>query len=286
MRPAIGSIRSRRPGPVPTFGSPGSIARSAPGFCCCPAGGRRRSPRLPRTRAAPNLSASRAVLYRRLRHARRRLHLERHRRPRPRRQRRAHALAADPVRPGQRPAGGGLSGASVAGRLCGAALVQRLHHRARHRLAGDRRGLSVHEAHHLLAADRARPRLLVGSADGLGGGFRPARSAGALALRRIDRLGHRLRHDLRPSGPRGRCADRHQIDRAVVRRAHQADAGAVLRARGRSDRRRRIPAPAAASSSRSGLLAFAAHLAGRSYGSILPIPNAASLCSNPIATPA
>ena len=33
---------------------------------------------------------------------------------------------------------------------------------------GDRRGLSVHEADHLLAADRARARVLLGRADGLG----------------------------------------------------------------------------------------------------------------------
>ena len=32
---------------------------------------------------------------------------------------------------------------------------------------GDRRDLSVHEADHLLAADRARPRLLLGRADGI-----------------------------------------------------------------------------------------------------------------------
>ena len=37
----------------------------------------------------------------------------------------------------------------------------------RHRLAADRRDLSVHEAHHLVAADRARPRLLLGRADGI-----------------------------------------------------------------------------------------------------------------------
>ena len=52
--------------------------------------------------------------------------------------------------------------------------------------------------------------------------------AGAAALRRLDRLGDRLRHHLRASGPRGRRADRHQVDRAAVRRAHEADAGAVL----------------------------------------------------------
>ncbi len=107
--------------------------------------------------------------------------------------------------------------------------LQRLHHRARHRLACDRRGLSVHEADHLLAADRAGPGLFLGRADGLGGRLRPARPARASALCRIDLLGDRLRHDLRPPGSRGRCADRHQIDRVAVRRAHQADAGAVLR---------------------------------------------------------
>ena len=67
----------------------------------------------------------------------------------------------------------------------------------RHRVARDRRGLSVHEAHHLLAADRARPGLLVGRADGLGRLVRPARSARLSALRRLDRLGDRLRHHLR-----------------------------------------------------------------------------------------
>ena len=39
----------------------------------------------------------------------------------------------------------------------------------------DRRDLSVHEAHHLLAADRARPRVFMGRADGLGRGVRHAR---------------------------------------------------------------------------------------------------------------
>ncbi len=40
--------------------------------------------------------------------------------------------------------------------------------------------------------------------------------AAASALRRLDLLGDRLRHDLRPSGSRGRCAHRHQIDRFAV----------------------------------------------------------------------
>src|SRR3984885_11230372 len=48
------------------------------------------------------------------------------------------------------------------------------------------------------------------------------------ALPRFGFLGNRLRPHLRPPGPRRRCADRHQIHRAVVRRANQADASAVL----------------------------------------------------------
>ncbi len=44
-------------------------------------------------------------------------------------------------------------------------------------------------------------------------------AAGLRSLCRLDLLGDRLRHDLRPSGPRGRRADRHQVDGAAVRRA-------------------------------------------------------------------
>ena len=69
--------------------------------------------------------------------------------------------------------------AAGADRACRAAAVQPLRGRDRHRLAGHRRGLSVHEAHHLVAADRARPRLLVGRADGICGD----RSAGSMRRR-------------------------------------------------------------------------------------------------------
>ena len=44
-----------------------------------------------------------------------------------------------------------------------------------------RRGLSVHEAHHLVAADRARAGLLLGRADGICG----RRSAGSMRRRSL-----------------------------------------------------------------------------------------------------
>ena len=62
--------------------------------------------------------ASRAVLRRRLRDARRGLHLERHPRPRSRRQGRAHALAPDPVGPGERDRRGRVPRRAGAGRAC------------------------------------------------------------------------------------------------------------------------------------------------------------------------
>ena len=73
--------------------------------------------------------------------------------------------------------------------LGGAAAIQPLRGGDRHRLAGHRRGLSVHEADHLVAADRARAGVLVGRADGICGDARrgsmrrrccsmPARSPG------------------------------------------------------------------------------------------------------------
>ena len=92
---------ARRHGRGPICGSPASTGRSAPGCCCCPAGGRAGLAAVPARRAGQCLARA-AVLRRRLRHARRRLHLERHRRSRPRRPGRAHALAADPLRAGER----------------------------------------------------------------------------------------------------------------------------------------------------------------------------------------
>ena len=85
--------------------------------------------------------------------------------------------ASRPIPSGQvsRRAGGAVSDPASADRFCGLARVQSLHRRSRHRLAGDRGGLSVHEADHLLAADRARAGFFLGRADGLGRRLRPAR---------------------------------------------------------------------------------------------------------------
>src|SRR2546430_2726001 len=54
-----------------------------------------------------------------------------------------------------------------------------------------------------LAAGGARPRLLMGRADGICGHSRTDRPYCAGALRGLDRLGDRLRHHLRASGRRG-----------------------------------------------------------------------------------
>ena len=82
----------------------------------------------------------------------------------------------------------------------------------------------------------------------------------ARALCGFDRLGDRLRHHLRASGRRGRRADRHQIDRASVRRAHPSRAGDVLHAGGGSDRRGASACAAARWPAWIGLAAFAVHL--------------------------
>ena len=108
--------------------------------------------------------------------------------------------------------------------------------------------------------------------------------AGALALRRLHRLGHRLRHHLRAPGSRGRCADRHQIDGAVVWRAHQVDAGLfyglaviLIGAAGVTAGAGLVFAV--------GLLVLPRTWRGRLRGSTLPILIVALLCSNRIATP-
>src|SRR6478735_8755128 len=61
------------------------------------------------------------------------------------------ALAAASGRAGERDAGPCVSGSAGADRACRAAAIQPFCDHDRHRLAGHRRGLSVHEAHHLVA---------------------------------------------------------------------------------------------------------------------------------------
>ena len=75
---------------------------------------------------------------------------------------------------------------------------------------------------HQLAATGARACLLLGRADGLGGGVRRPRAAGGAALCRLDPVGDRLRHDLCPPGQGGRRAGRRALHGAAVRRAHQS----------------------------------------------------------------
>ena len=95
-------------------------------------------------------------------------------------------------------------------------------------------------------------------------------------LRRIDRLGDRLRHDLRPSGSRGRCAHRHQVHGAPFRRTHQADARGVLHACCGAHRRRRIGGRRRRRSSPSASSPSPHTSRGRSFVSTSPIRTSAS----------
>ena len=245
----------------------------------------RRSP--PSRAGAPAQSlAHRAVLHRRLRHARRRLHLERHRRSRPRRRRRAHALAADPVRAGERRAGGAPSWLLQA--LVGLAVLLQFN---RFTIVAGIASLAVVAVYPFMKRITYWPQIVLGLAFSWGALMGWAAAFGRLdlpalsALCRRDRLGDRLRHDLCPSGSRGRCADRHQVDGAAVRRAHQADAGAVLRARGGADRRRRVERRRRRRvRARARRLRGASRLADR-RASTSTIPTLASPCSSRTAMP-
>ena len=100
-----------------------------------------------------------------------------------------------------------------------------------------------------------------------------------------DRLGDRLRHDLRPPGSRGRRADRREIDRAPVRAADAAHARGLLRGGGRPDRIGGL-----SGGRRAGLRSRACRLSpatspGRSSASTSTTRRCASSCSSPIATP-
>ncbi len=129
----------------------------------------------------PQPVACAAVLRRRLRDARCGLHLERHRRPRSRRQGRAHALAPDPVGTGEREGGGNLSRAAGAGRARWCCFSS----------TASRYWLGIASLGIVAVYPLAKrvtwwpqivlgPCVLVGRADGLGRGVRPARCAGLL----------------------------------------------------------------------------------------------------------
>ena len=103
---------------------------------------------------------------------------------------------------------------------------------------------------------------------------RPDRCAGASALRRLDRLGDRLRHDLCASGHRGRRADRHQIDRAACSARARAGARGVLWLGGGADRRA-LALAGARWPAWIGLAAFAAHLVWQIVRLDIAIPRCA-----------
>ena len=110
------------------------------------------------------------------------------------------------------------------------------------------------------------PQVFLGLAFNWGALLAFAAHAGGLVARRRSLLyvaGHRLdavlRHDLRPSGPRGRRADRREVHRPAVRPRHAALARRLRRRRGgprraggaRSPGRRRSPSRSASPASRA-----------------------------------
>ena len=107
--------------------------------------------------------------------------------------------------------------------------LQRLDDLARAWRPPHRGALSLREALQLLAASRAGARLQLGGAAGLRRGARAPRMGGGRPLWRRHRLDHRLRHDLRPSRPRGRRPARPEIDRAQIRARDQGLARRALR---------------------------------------------------------
>ena len=87
---------------------------------------------------------------------------------------------------------------------------------ARRRFAGPGRGLSVHEADHLVAPGLAGADLQLGRAAGLRGDAGSGLVDGHAAVCGRGVLDARLRHHLRPAGPGGRRARRDQVERAAA----------------------------------------------------------------------
>ena len=175
----LGRYGSRRPGCGPICASRGSTGRSAPGCCCCRAGGR---PASPRSRpASPIPIPGMCLLFFIGAFAMRGAGctwndivdrdldamVERTR--------------SRPIPSGQVTVDRQLAFLVLQALVGLAVLLQfnRFTIADRHRLAGDGRDLSVPQARHVLAADRAGPRLFLGRADGLAGGFGRLDAAGA-----------------------------------------------------------------------------------------------------------
>ena len=181
-----------------------------------------------RSPSRPQPLASRSLSDRRDRHARRRLHLQRHSRPQARRSGRAHPQSPVAVGAGNDSRRGGAPCRSGAGRPRGASVLQPILDLARNRLAWRRRRLPADEARDLMAASRARPRLLVGGADGLERDFRESRACAHPAVRVRVYVDDRLRHDLCAPGRARRRDCRHPLDRPPVRLARHARRRGVL----------------------------------------------------------
>src|SRR5438067_1231949 len=114
-----------------------------------------------------------AVLGWGIRHARRRVHLERHNRSRSRREGGADALAADTGGAGECAASPGFSDTAGADRLGSIAAVQFIRGGNRYCFPDCHRSLSIYEADYLVAAGRARFGVFLGRADGVCGHARP-----------------------------------------------------------------------------------------------------------------
>ncbi len=156
------------------------------------------------------------------------MHVQRHHRPGHRRACRAHAGAADSVWRRKRDTGRGAAHRAVPPRVADPCAAQPLFHRARRGVAAAGRGLSVHEADHLVAAGVVGIDVQLGGTARLFGGNGTPGSACVPSLCGLPVLDARLRHNLCAAGQGRRHADRRQVDRAAVRRRVGQVGGGVL----------------------------------------------------------
>ena len=123
-----------------------------------------------------------------------------------------------PIGPGQRPRRARLAGDPEPAGVSDPFDLRCRGDRPRHPVAAAGLPLSVRQALYLVAAGVSRDRVQLGRAPGLGGPYRQPVGRAGRALSRRHRLDAVLRHDLRPSGRRGRRADRSEVHRPPVRR--------------------------------------------------------------------